>query len=472
MKIRKRLIISFLILAILSAVGSIVGIGILSSTYSNFSSALTNASSSSPEEIAKINSAMCNEINLGIAVIIITVIITFIVSIIIGIAISRGISIPISKMLEASRKSAKGDFTANPDIESNDEIGELSLSFTKTMGTIKKYIDDIASNLDQIADGDFTVKSTLEYEGDFSEIKKSVQKVIASINNALALIAQTSNQVASSSDQVSSSAQAMAQGATEQASSTEELTATITDISTRVKENATHAANASRNVIEVSTEIETSNAHMNEMVEAMSQINESSSEIGKIIKTIEDIAFQTNILALNAAVEAARAGSAGKGFAVVADEVRNLASKSAEAAKNTTNLIENSLTQVENGTRIANETAQSLEKVVAAAGNVSDTVKKISETTNNQSDAIGQVAMGVEQISSVVQTNSATSEECAAASKELSEQAQILYDLINKFKIKQGNIKSANIQNKMQSSVPSYTEDTSDAPAKFSDNKY
>ena len=202
-----------------------------------------------------------------------------------------------------------------------------------------------------------------------------------------------------------------------------------------MKNNAEHAADADKTVNHVSAEIEVSNQHMGEMVSAMSQINDSSSQIGKIIKTIEDIAFQTNILALNAAVEAARAGAAGKGFAVVADEVRNLASKSAQAAKNTTSLIENSLKQVEKGTIIANKTANSLLQVVESTKVVTDTVKKIFLASNQQSEAISQVTLGVDQISSVVQTNSATAEESAAASEELSRQSQTLKKLVQKFKL-------------------------------------
>jgi Methyl-accepting chemotaxis protein len=208
------------------------------------------------------------------------------------------------------------------------------------------------------------------------------------------------------------------------------------EIASHVKNNTERAATASLNVTRVREEIEIGNRQMGEMTEAVSRINSSSSEIGKIIKTIEDIAFQINILALNAAVEAARAGAAGKGFAVVAQEVRNLASKSEEAAKITTHLIENSMKQVESGTRIADETANALNRVVESTKIVLDSVEQISHTSNRQSEAIAQVSIGVDQISGVVQTNSATLEESASASKELSQQAQTLKSLVKKFKLK------------------------------------
>jgi methyl-accepting chemotaxis protein len=202
-----------------------------------------------------------------------------------------------------------------------------------------------------------------------------------------------------------------------------------------VKSNAEHTANAGQNVSQVRCEIDSSSRHMSEMMEAISQISDSSSQIGKIIRVIDDIAFQTNILALNAAVEAARAGTAGKGFAVVADEVRNLAGKSAQAAKNITSLIEKSIQQIENGTVIANQTAESLFQVVNATNVVFDAVEKISQASGYQSDAVGQIKRGIDNISSVVQTNSATAEESAAASEELSGQARELKKLVDRFRL-------------------------------------
>ncbi|TQI65985.1 methyl-accepting chemotaxis protein [Clostridium sp. KNHs216] len=360
---------------------------------------------------------------------------SFLISIIIAIRISRSISKPVAEMSEAAQKIAQGDLSVQIDGNSQNEIGRLGEAFAQSTASIRAYISDIGNIVSEIERGNLTVGTDLEYIGDYAQLKSSILGIIATLNHTFGQIDQAAEQVASGSSQVSSGAQELAQGATEQASSVEELSASISEISTHVKDNAEHTASASRSVAEVSREIETSNQHMDDMVKAMTLINESSGEIGKIIKTIEDIAFQTNILALNAAVEAARAGAAGKGFAVVADEVRNLASKSAEAAKNTTALIENSVRQVENGTKIADATAQSLHRVVARAEEVTKTVEKISVATNRQSDAISQVTLGVEQISSVVQTNSATAEESAAASEELSSQAQLLRDLVEKFRL-------------------------------------
>lgn len=369
-------------------------------------------------------------------VVLVIILLSFIISLMIALRISRGISKPIKEMAEAAQKMAQGDLSVHISVNSKDEIGQLGTAFSETIETIKAYITDIKINLAKVEQGDLTIASHLQYKGDFSELQISIQGIVAFFNDIVAKMRQASERVSSDSEQVSNGAQALAQGATEQASSIEELSASIMEISAHVKDNSEHAVNASLNVNHVRSEIEISNKYMIEMVGAMSQINDSSSEIGKIIKSIENIAFQTNILALNAAVEAARAGSAGKGFAVVADEVRNLASKSAESAKNTASLIANSMKQVENGTKIADETAKSLLSVVEGAKAVADTVDKISKASSQQADSIDQVMLGVEQISDVVQTNSATAEESASASKGLSGQAQALKTLVKKFKLR------------------------------------
>ena len=391
---------------------------------------------------------LSTQISATIALIIVVILISFIISILIAVKISKQISKPVKEMADAAQNLAVGNLNVNiTKIDSQNEIGQLSSAFSETISSLKAYISEIKLALSKISDGDLTVQASMEFKGDFVEIQDSLYNITSSLNETLENIYRSSEQVSVGSKQVSDASQALAQGATEQASSIQELSASMTEISSHVKENAEHTENASKNVNEVASEIEASNKHMDNMVDAMSQISESSNQIGKIIKTIQDIAFQTNILALNAAVEAARAGAAGKGFAVVADEVRNLASKSAEAAKDTTALIENSFRQVENGSQIADLTAQSLKRVVTAAEKVSNTVQSISNSTVLQSNAIDQVTLGVEQISNVVQTNSATAEESAAASEEFSGQAQALKSLVSKFKLKSQVNRGNNIVN-------------------------
>ncbi len=372
---------------------------------------------------------------INIAVLLSVGVVMIIVAVLLALRLSNAIVKPLMEMELAAAQMEEGNLEINVEYVSENEMGQLAASMRSMAVTLKEYIGSIDSVMEEFANGNLTVRPSVVYKGDFASIGTSTEIALSSINHTLSQIALASDQVASGSDQVSSGAQALSQGATEQASSIEELAATINEISNQVKENAENANEASVLVQTVSSEMQESNRKMQDMISAMDEITASSSEISKIIKTIEDIAFQTNILALNAAVEAARAGAAGKGFAVVADEVRNLASKSSEASKSTAALIERSLKAVKNGTDIADDTAQSLANTVRGADEVSALIGKITNASKDQASAITQVTVGIDQISAVVQTNSATAEESAAASEELSGQAIMLKELVAGFKL-------------------------------------
>lgn len=383
--------------------------------------------------------------NTFIVIAIVIVIISLLISVILGTVISRGISNPMTACVDRLNKLAQGDLKSPiPDIHSADETGMLADATRVIIDSIGAMISDMGNILGGFANGDFDIRTKAEerYVGDFSQLITFMRNIAINLSDTMGQIGQSSDQVASGSDQVSSGAQALSQGATEQASSIEELSATITEISSQIKLNAENAASAKSQSEHTSEQVADSNRQMHDMIIAMNDISSKSNEISKIIKTIDDIAFQTNILALNAAVEAARAGAAGKGFAVVADEVRNLAGKSAEAAKSTATLIEETVQAVTKGTKMADGTAQAMLTVVDGTNAVTSLIEKIAVASNDQATAVNQVTQGVEQISGVVQTNSATAEESAAASEELSGQAQMLKQLVSQFNLR-GTFKTA-----------------------------
>ncbi len=357
------------------------------------------------------------------------------ITVILSFYLTRSITKPLREIEKSAEKIVDGDFEIAISYKSRDELGRLADAFRKMAETLKDVVTDASRLLSEMADGNFDVRTRAEehYVGEFQGLLSSIRKLNRDLSITLGQINRSADQVAAGSDQVSIGAQALSQGSTEQAAAVEELATTIAGISTQVKDTATDALEAKKQSTMAGDEAEECNQQMRDMMNAMEEITRTSDEIGKIIKTIEDIAFQTNILALNAAVEASRAGTAGKGFAVVADEVRNLASKSSVASQNTAELIESSIKAVSRGTQIADSTAQSLVKVVDEVRSASGKVDKIADAAEEQAGAIEQVTLGINQISSVVQTNSATAEESAAASQELSEQADMLKQLVAKF---------------------------------------
>lgn len=352
--------------------------------------------------------------------------------------LADGIVRPVKEVEAAAQRMAVGDYDIDISYQSEDEIGNLADSMRLMSSTTKTIIEDATRGLEKLSEGYFDLHRDLEYPGVFAPIEASILNIAVSLSDTLSVIQRSSEQVSAGSDQVSSGSQTLAQGAAEQASSIEELAASISAISDKIQQNAKNSQDANKVASSVGEELKYSTAKMDDMVCAIEDISVKSGEINKIIKVIEDIAFQTNILALNAAVEAARAGSAGKGFAVVADEVRNLAGKSAEAAKNTTTLIEDTVRAVSEGTLIAKETAKAIGSVVENAEKVVEAVSEITSASTDQAGAITQINAGLDQIASVVQSNSATAEQSAAASEELSGQAMMLQEEVEKFTLKEG----------------------------------
>ncbi|WP_088189482.1 methyl-accepting chemotaxis protein [Desulfosporosinus sp. FKA] len=371
-------------------------------------------------------------------ILIVILVFAVVIAIIAGLLIINSIIKPTNHLIDIADKLALGDVNVNVDITSKDEIGSLAQSFSRMISNIRGQVQ-VA---ERIAAGDLTVDVEIKSENDL--LGQKLYEMVERNNEVLANIASASEQVAAGAKQVSDSSIVLSQGATEQASSIEELNASLEEISSQTKINAENANHANQLAETAKGNAVQGNSHMQEMLKAMGEINDASGSISKIIKVIDEIAFQTNILALNAAVEAARAGQHGKGFAVVAEEVRNLAARSANAAKETTDMIEGSIKKVEGGTRIARETADALNEIVNGVEKVANLVNDIAIASNEQAVGIVQVNQGITQVSQVVQNNSATSEESAAASEELSSQALLLEEMVSKFKLKQ-NIRPGNL---------------------------
>lgn len=376
----------------------------------------------------------------AVFVTVILVVVAIIVASIFAIRIAKYIGDPVAQCAARLELLAKGDLKSPvPEVHSKNETKRLAETTASITQTISSIIWDFEQMLDGIAHGDLTVSTSNHelYQGDFAAMLDSIRELFSLQNGTMRQIGLAADQVAAGSEQVSAGAQALSQGATEQAAAVEELASTIAEVSGQIGDTSKNAEEARRKVDETGTMMEQCNRQMKDMVSAMGEINENSQQIGRIIKTIEDIAFQTNILALNAAVEAARAGEAGKGFAVVADEVRNLAGKSAAASKDTAALIEAAVQSVTNGTEIANTTAATLNTVAENSKATEEMVEKIADAAQRQTISIDQISQGIDQIASVVQTNSATSEESAASSEEMSAQAQTLKHLVGQFKLRE-----------------------------------
>lgn len=346
---------------------------------------------------------------------------------------------PILSLTKSVKKLSEGSLDEEIKVRSKNEIGALAKGLRQLVGQLKEYrlyIQEITDSLNEMQDGNLDIRLKNEYTGEFTKIKVALLDLSDKLTGLIGNIRISSDQVSSSAENVSAGAQNLTRGSMEQASSIEELSATINDISDRIRKNAENAAKANQAAATGQEEILKSDGQMQDMKASMNRINEKSAEISKIIKTIDDIAFQTNILALNAAIEAARAGEAGKGFAVVADEVRNLAQKSAEAAKDTTVLIDDTVKAVEQGSRLTDSTAKSLHEVVNGQKELSILISEIASASDEQANAVSQVTTGIDQISSVVQTNSATAEESSASSSELNDQARNLREQISRFRLR------------------------------------
>jgi methyl-accepting chemotaxis protein len=366
---------------------------------------------------------------------------------------------PVEETSQVLQEMAKGNLSVTMTGDFKGDHAVIKLALNETIENLKNYVYEISHVLEEMGKGNLNQQISADYRGDFISIKNSFNNIIESMSQVMGDIGDSAEQVASGSKQVSDGSQALSQASTQQASTTQELTASVIEIADQTKKNATNANQANQLSTEAKQKALQGNDQMKMMLTSMEDINKSSQDISKIIRVIDDIAFQTNILSLNAAVEAARAGQHGKGFAVVAEEVRSLAARSAEAANNTTALIEGSINKVKAGTEIANETADALVEIVAEIEKSAYLVEEIAKASNEQAYGIAQISQGIEQVSQVVQTNSATAEESAAASQELFSQAEMLKEMVGAFQTKKASPKTSAPINTAPQNQQNFDED-------------
>ena len=406
--------------------------------YDAFYTTLSDVGESAAAAASEAQSSYSSQQKTAMILFAILTLIALVITIFVMKIMSDGIVVPLTQIVTACNTMARGEPIEPLNITSQDEFGELGKSFNKMSSDIQFIVGDVCGMLQSGAQKDFSVNSSDEsrYVGAYQVILDATHGIFNGISSDMQRTNGIADQVAAGSDQISAVSQTLSQGTTEQASAVEELSSTVAGIADISRANAEEAGKANEMSREAAGGVEESNNYMSQMLEAMNEITSTSKEISKIVKAIDDIAFQTNILSLNAAVEAARAGASGKGFAVVADEVRNLSQRSAEAAKTTTSLVESTVAAIDHGREIADATAKSLQTVGEKAAFVNNAISRIAEASQQQATATQQVLIGIDQVSTVVQTNSATAEESAAAAEELAAQARELTGMTHQYKLR------------------------------------